>query len=442
MVSIPSIKAFPAGRMTHTARNWDHCLDQAALSDIGSRRLNNQDSQAVVLASGPEKWRRRGHLFMVADGMGAHAAGELASKLATDTIPLTYHKLNDRAPPDALREAIEDTNRIIHARGEASGDFRGMGTTASVLVLLPQGALIAHVGDSRVYRLRQGHLEQLTFDHSLVWELRAAEKTAGRKVPDYVPKNVITRSLGPNPTVQIDLEGLFSIEVGDVFLLCSDGLSGQVSDEEIGKVLCCLPTEEAVRSLADLANLRGGPDNITVVVAGVTGPELTEREATDSEHSRGSGPASVAGWVVCGVLALAALGFAVAAQMLGAFWLGIGAAACGVGGVVAAVFASTLQKAEPVAIYEFDGQPLGKGPYANCRCMPDALFANELAGMAIDLRQAAEQERWPIDEAHFNDLVGQAAEAVSSRDYAVAVRQYCRAISYLFARRRAQCERT
>ena len=228
----PAIFCRPA--MDQNADLWKHCLEYAALSDLGLRRSNNQDSLAVVIAGGQAAWQQRGHLFMVADGMGAHAAGELASKMAVDCVPLTYQKMLDAPPPEALRHAIADANQQIHDRGQASDDFRGMGTTASTLVLLPQGAVVAHVGDSRVYRLRGQRFEQLTFDHSLVWEMSAAGNMPEDEVPDYVPKNIITRSLGPNAEVEVDLEGPFPLEMGDTFLLCSDGLSGQVRDEEIG----------------------------------------------------------------------------------------------------------------------------------------------------------------------------------------------------------------
>ena len=139
-------------------------------------------------------------------------------------------------------------------------------------MLLPQGALVAHIGDSRIYRLRGDLLEQLTFDHSLVWEMAAAGQMAEADVPSYIPKNVITRSLGPHPSVHIDLEGPYSAESGDKFLICSDGLSGPITDEEIGVIaaIACAP-DDAAETLVDLANFRGGPDNISVVVAQVDG---------------------------------------------------------------------------------------------------------------------------------------------------------------------------
>src|SRR5262245_6885553 len=252
-----------------------HCptfvLEVAQVSDLGMRRLNNQDSLAVVVTEDESKWASRGHLMMVADGMGAHAAGELASKLATDNIPHTYFKLRDLYPPAALRQSIREINALIYSRGQSNIGFQGMGTTCSCLVLLPQGALVAHVGDSRVYRLRGHRLAQLTFDHSLVWEMAAAGRMSEEDVPSYIPKNVITRSLGPHENVNIDLEGPFDAAAGDVFLLCSDGLSGQVSDSELGTILHCLEPADAAQTLVDLANLRGGPDNISLVAARIGG---------------------------------------------------------------------------------------------------------------------------------------------------------------------------
>ncbi|HOM18899.1 MAG TPA: protein phosphatase 2C domain-containing protein, partial [Thermoguttaceae bacterium] len=116
-------------------------MDYAAATDLGLRRANNQDNLAVMLASSQEEFQHRGHLFLVADGMGAHAAGELASKIAADEVPLTYLKHPARNPGEALRAAIEQANQKIHVRGQESEDFQGMGTTISALALLPQGAL-------------------------------------------------------------------------------------------------------------------------------------------------------------------------------------------------------------------------------------------------------------------------------------------------------------
>jgi protein phosphatase len=188
---------------------WQQCLEYAALSDVGMRRANNQDSMAVALAGSQAECVSRGHVFMVADGMGAHAAGELASKIATDSIPLIYQKLRELPPPEALRKAVQDANQLINQRGQSSDDFKGMGTTCTTLALLADGALVAHVGDSRAYRLRGLQLEQLTFDHSLVWEIRAAGQMPNDQVPMYVPKNIITVRSAPTRRFRSTSRGPF-----------------------------------------------------------------------------------------------------------------------------------------------------------------------------------------------------------------------------------------
>ncbi len=296
--------------MDSSAPVWQKFLETAELSDVGLRRSNNQDSFGRVLASSEEQWLRRGHLFIVADGMGAHAAGELASKMSVDTITHSYYKLADHSPADALRKAVEEANASIHSRGQANPDFKGMGTTTSALLILPEGAVVAHVGDSRVYRLRGNRLEQLSFDHSLVWEMSAGNNLSEREIPGYIPKNIITRSLGPSEKVQVDLEGPFPLVEGDCFLLCSDGLSGQMTDEELGTILGTLPPHEAVRTLVDLANLRGGPDNITVLVARVHGlAAIASGGINHVQHPGGQSGQSINPilWVVFGVLLLAAV---------------------------------------------------------------------------------------------------------------------------------------
>ena len=164
---------------------------------------------------------------------------------------------------ESLKLAFDEANREIHSKGQSNPEFHNMGTTASGLAITPQGAFIAHVGDSRVYRLRGFQLEQLTFDHSLVWEIEANPELKLDSWSGPIPKNVITRSLGPNAQVEIDVEGPFPLEQGDRFILCSDGLTGVVDDEEVGTIVGCLDAQNAAQVLVDLANLRGGPDNIT-----------------------------------------------------------------------------------------------------------------------------------------------------------------------------------
>lgn len=283
---------------------WDDIITDASATDTGMRRSNNQDSHSIVRASTSEVWRQRGHLFMVADGMGAHAVGELASKMACDNIPHNYTKSKSGIPSDAITKAYREVGSLIHSRASANKDFQGMGTTCSTLLLLPDGALIAHVGDSRVYRVRQGRIDQLSFDHSLVWELVRRNHLSPEHANLAVPKNVITRSLGPDPNVEVDIEGPLAVEPGDVYLLCSDGLSGPVNDPELGVFAGNFHPKDACRYLLNLANLRGGLDNITVVVLRlgawtepVAGAEPSPPPVS-AEPTNGSGKKGSGGWKV------------------------------------------------------------------------------------------------------------------------------------------------
>ena len=245
--------------------NWDDFLFDAA-TDTGMRRTNNQDSHAIVRAATHDAWLSRGHLFMVADGMGAHAVGELASKLACDNIPHNYRKSKGISATEAIVKAYKEVGALIHGKATANKEFHGMGTTCSTLILLPEGALLAHVGDSRVYRIRQETIDQFSFDHSLVWELVRRKHLNSDQASRAVPRNVITRRLGPDPNVEVDIVGPLPLEHGDVFLLCSDGLSGPVTDPELGVFAANFHPSDACRYVLQLANLRGGLDNITVVM--------------------------------------------------------------------------------------------------------------------------------------------------------------------------------
>lgn len=240
-------------------------IEHASLTDVGVRRALNEDNLAVLLASDEEKWRSQGHLFLVADGMGGHAVGELASELAAANVPHTYHKHAALGPGPALRRAFQEANATIFARGQQTPEFKEMGTTATALLLRPDGAWVGHVGDSRAYRIRAGVIEQLTFDHSHVWDIARRLGVHPEQIPG-ISSNLLMRSLGPQPVVQVDVEGPHPVQAGDIYVLCSDGLSGQVTDAELGAAATVLPPAEACRFLVDLANLRGGPDNITVVI--------------------------------------------------------------------------------------------------------------------------------------------------------------------------------
>src|SRR4051812_23522973 len=391
-------------------------LKHASVSDLGMRRSNNQDSLATVVTSDVATWATRGHLLMVADGMGAHAAGELASKLAVDNIPHTYFKLRDLYPPAALRQAIRDANTTIHSKGQSSIGFQGMGTTCSCLVLLPQGALVAHIGDSRIYRLRGDVLEQLTFDHSLVWEMADAGQMSEADVPSYIPKNVITRSLGPHASIHIDLEGPYSAESGDKFLICSDGLSGPVTDEEIGVMLYCMDPDDATETLVDLANFRGGPDNISVVVAQVDGAvppaALAGHETGDVPRSKRRSTALL--WIAAGAF-LTGLGYCVANE----YWAAAAGSAVGFLATVAAGLSFRTSGPEMCLPIQSIGGPYGNGPYRKAKCAPNGQMVATLAEIAGKLREQSSKDhgnRAP-DWQSFETARTEAAALAEAGDY-------------------------
>ncbi len=417
-------------------QGW-HCptfaVEVAQLSDLGMRRLNNQDSLAVVVTDDAAKWASRGHLLMVADGMGAHAAGELASKMAADNIPHTYSKLRDLYPPAALRQAIREINALIFAKGQSNIGFQGMGTTCSCLVLLPQGALVAHVGDSRVYRLRGHRLAQLTFDHSLVWEMAAAGQMAEEDVPSYIPKNVITRSLGPHENVNIDLEGPFDAAAGDTFLLCSDGLTGQISDAEIGAILHCLSPKDAVQTLVDFANLRGGPDNISIIVAHLTGGDCPQIKPPTPAKPAGSKETvadiqlppreSIVLPVVC-VATLLALAFCLVNEWWIASMVAGAALLTSLGLLLSKRNRTGARSSATVSL----GGPYGNGPYRDTAAEPNDKIVASLAELAGKLRALPEGQGPKIDWQPLDGLMAEGKAAADGGDHCSAIRHYSEAI--------------
>ncbi len=358
--------------MSSTRSDSHQNLRYAAVSDVGMRRPKNQDTYASVMAI-DEDWHRHGHLFIVADGMGAHAAGELASQQAVEEVVRHYHDSTEPTPPEALKEAIRIANAEIHRRGSEDTKLYNMGTTCSALTLLTEGALVAHVGDSRVYRYRNQRIQQLTFDHSLVWEMRAAGQIDKGDEGWGVPRNVITRCLGPQADVKVDLEGPYSVRVGDVFLLCSDGLTGRVSDAEIGAIIGLLEPETSAQLLVDMANLRGGSDNITAVVVQVTGDVISSRHQKEltwkmSEPQTPPPAASAGWWLALGLAILSALLLLSLQQQLGAMLAGLAAA-----GAAVRLGFQRLRARRP------SPPLLGKGPYENVACRVDTAFTASIS---------------------------------------------------------------
>ena len=279
-------------------------------SDLGCKRSNNEDSCGLQMCSGESLYERRGHLFVVADGMGGHAVGELASKTAVDTVLHTYMRESELNAYEALKSSVENANDEVHRKGNRNRDFQRMGTTCSALSLTPKGAIVGHVGDSRVYRIREDQTEQLTFDHSLLWETFRKKGLDVQNVKGEEPKNVITRCLGPGADVEIDMEGPHLVHPGDVYVLCSDGLTNYVNDHEIGVVAGALPAEEASQLLINLACTRGGSDNVTVIVVQVasdSGEKPLTSEEVALEKSAQFRRSQVGRWVGVGILGVIVL---------------------------------------------------------------------------------------------------------------------------------------
>ena len=266
-------------------------LAVAALTDVGQSRDHNEDRLLVVdlttrdtsVKNGarPTELGPRGSLLLVADGMGGAAAGEMASQMAVDLIfeqLATSWSSETDSSPDLfalrVREAVERANARIHAVSEEQPHLHGMGTTATVVGVLGPQLLLSQVGDSRAYLIRDGVATQMTRDQSYVQHLLDTGRVTEEEVYEMAPRNVILQALGPSPTVEV-VQHWQPILRGDLVLLCSDGLSGVMSAEDIaGIVTSTEALPKACQKLIDLANERGGPDNITVILARVTGDGL------------------------------------------------------------------------------------------------------------------------------------------------------------------------
>jgi serine/threonine protein phosphatase PrpC len=255
-------------------------LRAGAATDVGLVRSNNQDELLVATP-----------LFAVADGMGGAAAGEVASATAVQYLRESFEAVE--ATPENLLTAAQTANRAVWDQAEANPEMRGMGTTLVALALVADGRLAAiNVGDSRLYLLHDGELEQVTSDHNLVAELVAEGRLSPEEAEYHPRRNIMTRALGVDPDVPVDLF-MLDAQPGDRFLLCSDGLSRELRDDVISSLLRRLADpEEAARELVNEAKRRGGNDNITVVVIDVVDP-TAEKDAAPAPPAAVEAPAPV-----------------------------------------------------------------------------------------------------------------------------------------------------
>src|SRR5579871_4108146 len=262
------------------------------LSDVGLQREHNEDSFLVL---------NEYDLYVVADGMGGHRAGDVASRIATETISEFFKSTanddvtwpfhfdtNLSEEENRLLTGIRVANRQIFERSTRSREYQGMGTTVVGAMFSPkkQRMYIGHVGDSRCYRVREGRIQQLTRDHSLINDYLVAMPDLTEEQRSELPKNVITRALGMQDSVVVDLQH-DDPHPGDVYLLCSDGLSGMLSDDQILDVVeGTTETNEICRRLIQQANEHGGEDNITALVI--------RFDDAPSDEARNNGPATQA----------------------------------------------------------------------------------------------------------------------------------------------------
>ncbi|MDQ8045898.1 MAG: Stp1/IreP family PP2C-type Ser/Thr phosphatase [Solirubrobacteraceae bacterium] len=248
-------------------------VEHAAFTDTGRQRRANEDA---LFSRSP--------LFAVADGMGGAKAGEIASRTAIDVIGLG---VEDGIVRSRLVELVRRANRAVHDAQLRDVDLTGMGTTATVAHVGEDVLTVAHVGDSRAYLLRSGSLRRLTDDHSLVEEMRRSGKLTAEEAANHPQRSIITRALGPDSSVEVDVRE-FKLERGDVVMLCSDGLTGMVPEDRIAEIIGGnARLDTAGRALIAAANAAGGRDNITVVLLRVGDPEDETIEPDDQATTIG-----------------------------------------------------------------------------------------------------------------------------------------------------------
>ncbi len=246
--------------------------EQYSGTDTGRQRRANEDS---MLARSP--------LFVVADGMGGARAGEVASRIAVEAFQSGLHAASD--PELALAELARAANSRIHDLSQSNAEQAGMGTTLTAVYVGEQEVAIAHVGDSRAYCLRDGELLRLTDDHSLVDELMRQGRLTPEEAVEHPQRSVITRALGPEGSVEVDTRS-FRARAGDVYLLCSDGLTTMISEEQIAAVLLAHPLlRDAGEALIAAANDAGGRDNVTVVLVRLEEVQVGQTPAPVEEHA-------------------------------------------------------------------------------------------------------------------------------------------------------------
>ncbi len=242
-------------------------VEAAGLSDIGCQRENNEDSFAYWESENDAVFDVKGRLAVVADGMGGYEGGQEASHLAVETVLEVYGNSTDASPDGLLVEALRTAHERIRERATANPSLYGMGTTCTAAAIVAGRLYFAHVGDSRLYLLRSGNVQQLTRDHSYVGRLVESGLISRSEAEIHPQRHILTAALGTVGELVADSsETPLVLDKGDILLLCTDGLWGQVKDEELSRIPAGQSMSEVCRDLIRLARQRGGPDNITLQV--------------------------------------------------------------------------------------------------------------------------------------------------------------------------------
>lgn len=249
-------------------------IEYSGLTDIGMVRTENQDSYGKFPSADLNLYTDKGQLFIVADGMGGHTGGKQASTIAVDTICKVYSESGHFNLADALHSAIVAANTNIYQTSAKSSELSRMGTTCTTLLLHEETGIIGHVGDSRVYRIENGHIEQLTEDHTQVQAMLKEGVLTPEEAKVYPSKSVLARALGVEEKVKVDIIQNIELRTGQVYLLCSDGLA-KVTESEILKIVSANSPEIACNQLVSLANERGGKDNVTVQIIKIISKKST-----------------------------------------------------------------------------------------------------------------------------------------------------------------------
>ena len=252
-------------------------VEGAVASDVGCVRKVNEDSARLV-SSGGDASESGGWLAVVADGMGGHSAGDVASRIAVDTISREF-QWGSGQPTQALLDAVQAANRSIFEEAKGAEALSGMGTTCTALVLADWQAYLAHVGDSRLYLVRGGDIYSMTEDDSSVMEMVRQGMITREEARSHVDRNVILRALGTRPAVEVSSWARpFPVREGDRFILSTDGLHDLMEDEEIRDAVLTHGRHQACARLIAAARERGGPDNITVVILEVASGKRSPTE--------------------------------------------------------------------------------------------------------------------------------------------------------------------